>query len=430
MRTRLVTLAVLAVSLAATASASAATIERNGDVIAFTGAQGDKVDLTVRAGNSSIRSLTFANQSGATGFTVRQGCSGSVVFASCLITLQGVRATKLRFTTEEGADEIDASNTLTPFDASLPEEFATGDGADELRAGPLADVVRAGPGADRITGGPGDDELFGEDGGDTFFGSDGADRIDGGAGTDRLDLTDAPGGVAVSINGVADDGPLGAGANVDVDDVLGSPFRDLLTGGPGANTLNGAGGDDLIDVRDGADDIVDCGPGTDDRAIADAGDSVSGCEVVELPPPPGQGGAPDAGAPADSGGSGPAPDPRPLLITARLSFGWLGFRDGTQADELRVRGLPAGGAVRLLCAGKGCPFKRRVARRTGAGRANLLRFLKRRRLPAGVVVEVRMTAPGFVGKSVRFTMRAKGRQPRRASLCLPPGAKRPSRCAL
>jgi hypothetical protein len=91
--------------------------------------------------------------------------------------------------------------------------------------------------------------------------------------------------------------------------------------------------------------------------------------------------------------------------------------------------LPAGGAAQLLCSGAGCPTRRRTAKATPAGRANLLRFLGRRRLPAGVVVEVRMTAPGFVGKVVRFTMRSRGRQPRRASLCLPPGAAKPSRCA-
>ena len=52
--------------------------------------------------------------------------------------------TRLRFTTNERADVIDASGTATPVDASVPELFDTKGGNDTLIAGPLADIVSAG----------------------------------------------------------------------------------------------------------------------------------------------------------------------------------------------------------------------------------------------------------------------------------------------
>jgi hypothetical protein len=57
-----------------------------------------------------------------------------------------------------------------------------------------------------------------------------------------------------------------------------------------------------------------------------------------------------------------------------------------------------------------------------------LRKLFKRRLRAGAVLEVRLTAPETAGRVIRFTMR-NGRQPQKTSLCLAPGAKRPGPCA-
>ena len=72
--------------------------------------------------------------------------------------------TRLRFTTNDRPDVIDAPRTDTPEDASVPQIFDTKGGADVLSAGPRADEVRAGTGNDTITGGPGADSLLGEDG--------------------------------------------------------------------------------------------------------------------------------------------------------------------------------------------------------------------------------------------------------------------------
>jgi Ca2+-binding RTX toxin-like protein len=103
------------------------------------------------------------------------GCS---LFSGTGLVTCGVSAdTRLRFTTTERADVIDASGTETPFDASVPEIFDTRGGDDTLIAGPLADIVNAGDGNDAITGGPGADRLRGGPGGDVFAGVTAEDRL-------------------------------------------------------------------------------------------------------------------------------------------------------------------------------------------------------------------------------------------------------------
>lgn len=52
----------------------------------------------------------------------------------------------------------------------------------------------------------------------------------------------------------------------------------------------------------------------------------------------------------------------------------------------------------------------------------------KRRLRAGAVLEVRLTAKDTTGRVIRFKMR-KGRLPKKTTLCLAPGANTPGRCA-
>ena len=102
------------------------------------------------------------------------------------------------------------------------------------------------------------------------------------------------------------------------------------------------------------------------------------------------------------------------LIPARLSFEWLGRGDGTtRAATLLVTDVPKGGKVELRCKGPGCAARTRTAK-VARGKANLVRLVSRR-LRAKAVVEIRVTAPDFIGKSIRFTMRGKGRQPKKTT---------------
>ena len=459
-------LALLATLLLA-APASAARFQHTGADIDFTVGASDIVKVTATGHElGDPKQLTFTRGAGATAFTNGAGCSR---FVSTGIVTCGVSAdTRLRFTTNERADAIDASGTETPFDASVPEIFDTKGGNDTLIAGPLADIVDAGNGNDAITGGPGADQLRGDAGNDSFTGLTAGDLVDGGAGTDVLDLSgDLLGGVSITLDGVADDGPLGSEANVvAIESVRGTPSADILRGGNEADRLEGGDGADTIDTRGGGADAVDCGPGTDVAQVDDT-DSVTGCERVELPvvdpagrargttdPSADAGGAAGgglvdddrdgtvAGADCDDTNAAVRPgardvpgngvdedctggDAKRALAGGRLSFEFLAFRNGTtKAVRLLVRDLPTGGKAVLHC--KGCGFRNKTGKRNGDV-VNLRRLLKRR-LRAGAVLEVRLSAPDATTRVIRFTMRGKGRLPKKRSLCLAPGASKPGRC--
>jgi RTX calcium-binding nonapeptide repeat (4 copies) len=96
-------------------------------------------------------------------------------------------------------------------------------------------------------------------------GSDSADELIGGGGGDVLE---GLGGRDLLVGAEGDDC------------LHGQSGADRLRGGPGADQLNGGRGRDLIKARDGARDVIRCGGGRD-RVLADAGDSLRGCERVK-----------------------------------------------------------------------------------------------------------------------------------------------------
>lgn len=134
------------------------------------------------------------------------------------------------------------------------------------------------------------------DGDDVFVNQSAVSAIlDGGGGNDSLssttgsgsiiarggpgnDLIEANGGIAVlvspfwlnDLDGQDDD-----------DEVVGSPFNDVINGGSGIDVIRARDGNDLVGAKDGAaDDTVRCGGGAD-FAYADMSDPVEGCETVE-----------------------------------------------------------------------------------------------------------------------------------------------------
>lgn len=182
-----------------------------------------------------------------------------------------------------------------------------GEGNDELLGGQLNDVLDGGPGNDRLDGSGGNDVVRGGEGDDELAGDGvirGSDVIDGGPGIDHIGSDwiqndRGSGRLAISLDGVANDGHPG-----EHDNVVGVERFDLfepaefvaggdgvffkllntsvepssLTGGPGADTLvaydsadtiDGKGGDDVIEGGYG-DDTITGGPGRD-QINADAG---------------------------------------------------------------------------------------------------------------------------------------------------------------
>jgi hypothetical protein len=102
-----------------------------------------------------------------------------------------------------------------------------------------------------------------------------------------------------------------------------------------------------------------------------------------------------------------------------------GTRRGARVLRLGVD-APAGSRVSVRCRGRSCGARDEVRVVRTPPRA--LRFPGvQRRLRAGVVLEVRVTAPGRIGKYTRFRLR-RGAPPSRVDLCLPPGAAAPAAC--
>ncbi|MGZ4257252.1 MAG: beta strand repeat-containing protein [Gaiellaceae bacterium] len=136
--------------------------------------------------------------------------------------------------------------------------------ADTLTGDDGPNTINGGGGPDRIDGGAGNDVLDGQSGGDdSITGGMGNDTINGGTGSGDAVL------YASSISSSAGDGvhvDLGAGtasaigtndAGSDtvagIEDVMGSPFADSLTGDAGANLLNGGDGNDSFAFSGGGD---------------------------------------------------------------------------------------------------------------------------------------------------------------------------------
>jgi large repetitive protein len=134
--------------------------------------------------------------------------------------------------------------------------------------------------------------------------------------------------------------------------------------------------------------------------------AASGVTVRAVPPPP------------------PPPPPELLQgVVIRIKGSVLG--GFTKVKRLLVR-APQGANVLVRCRGKSCPNKTSQASELSKGRQLRFKQLERRMRP-GTRINVQVTKPGFVGRVTRFTMRKRA-APKRADLCLPPGAKRPASC--
>jgi Ca2+-binding RTX toxin-like protein len=193
-----------------------------------------------------------------------------------------------------GTDEADYSGATQLTLANLASgsvEHQAG-GLDSLLA--IEDLTGS-PGDDGIRGDAADNTLRGGGGDDAIAGGAGNDTIDGGAGSDTVDLSDAS---KVEVD-LASGSATGEGSDdlEGIENVLGSPGDDEITGDGAANVLAGAAGDDTIGGGAGDDTLVG-GEGKDTvsfassrkavtvdlkrgRARGDGADTLAGFEHVE-----------------------------------------------------------------------------------------------------------------------------------------------------
>jgi hypothetical protein len=116
---------------------------------------------------------------------------------------------------------------------------------------------------------------------------------------------------------------------------------------------------------------------------------------------------------------------------------WAYAKTFAMVIQLRVRRVPKGGTVTVRCSGprapraqrrtRGCPYTKRTFKPTESGNVDLFKPFKRRRLGIGSVIEIRILAPGAIGKVVRYKV-VRNKVPVATRLCLPPAATAPRPC--
>lgn len=138
---------------------------------------------------------------------------------------------------------------------------------ETLDGSPEADVIQGLGGDDVLRGLAGDDQLEGGSGNDELRGFAGNDLLIGGDGFDSADYREDIAGVTVNLSTqIAIDGWGNTDSLVEIENVVGSDFADLITGDFNSNFIWGGDGNDFIDGVSGNDQLW--GDDGDDTLIA------------------------------------------------------------------------------------------------------------------------------------------------------------------
>lgn len=207
--------------------------------------------------DANVSAITF------TGTNCAQGARPSIVTCTAS-TWQG----DFRLTLGDGDDtaRVDASVPPIPPDTGLISVRGE-DGDDYLVNNSVEPTSLAGGlGDDLLTGGPVKDVgLSGGEGNDSLRGRGGADNINGGPGRDLVTYggEGRTAGVRAVLDGVTPSGNEavdGTGDTlVDVEEITGTSYTDVLTGNAGDNVLRGNGGVDQLNGLGGDDTLVASG---------------------------------------------------------------------------------------------------------------------------------------------------------------------------
>ena len=166
-----------------------------------------------------------------------------------------------------GVDAVTYQNSNAAVTVNLSDGTATGGHAEgdvftsveKIIGSVYGDILVGRDGADLLDGAGGDDELEGGAGGD---------RLDGGAGTDTAVYRNSNAGVTVNLGTGTNTGGHAEGDTVvNVENLEGSDYDDVLTGDSSVNRLYGGEGNDILDGGGGI-DRLDGGPGMDTVSFA------------------------------------------------------------------------------------------------------------------------------------------------------------------
>jgi Ca2+-binding RTX toxin-like protein len=201
----------------------------------------------------------------------------------------------------DGVDALDMSNATGSLNIDLRittgqrsslgldiikniESLYGSDQADTLTGNLQANALDGGNGGDHLVGLAGDDMLVGGAGDDWLDGGLGADKLDGGDGIDLVTYASAAAGITAYLGGASLNAGEAAGDTyVDVENLEGSAFADVLGGTDLANALLGLSGNDFLYGGGGDDtlsgglggDLLDGGAGADFASYAGAAAGVT-----------------------------------------------------------------------------------------------------------------------------------------------------------
>jgi len=174
-----------------------------------------------------------------------------------------------------GIDAADYSAASGRVTASLFDGAASGDGDGGVDI--LIDIENLIGSAfdDNLEGDDLANALHGGDGDDVLSGRGGNDVLRGGAGLDTADYSAAAAGVRVklSVGTTSNDGDGGADQLIDIENLTGSDFNDVLIGDGGANVLTGGLGADYLIGLAGNDTLVG-GAGASNQLQGGLGDDL------------------------------------------------------------------------------------------------------------------------------------------------------------
>ena len=160
----------------------------------------------------------------------------------------------------------DTAVTVRLRDGFVGRGHAEGDSISNLenvRGSAYGDILGGNHSANHLDGGAGNDGLWGSGGDDVLEGGAGADRLYGGTGTDWASYQGSDAGVTVNLGDGTVSGGHAEGDEIsDIENLLGSAYRDILIGDGGVNDLDGGAGDDELRGNEG-DDVLEGGAGAD-----------------------------------------------------------------------------------------------------------------------------------------------------------------------
>ena len=248
--------------------------KNNGVVASLTNSQINEGDFAVGDKYYSIENLTGSRYDdklyGDSGKNILTGGDGvdTLIGGADADTLEGAGVNGSTDTNNYASYE-----TSTAVRASLAHTFTNG--IDSFNTGDATgDVYRniryliGSSQSDYLQGDLNANKLLGGLGDDTLEGGLGADTLDGGAGIDTVSYANiAASNVTLRVNlGNPDDNANDAALNdkyIDIENVEGSAFADILIGNTGNNSLDGGGGDDTLMGGGGGADTFNGAEGSD-----------------------------------------------------------------------------------------------------------------------------------------------------------------------